>query len=1094
MIPFDVIPDRLPTVLVDADGYVPGFGRPFIGLAYRDTWVGVWDDGSELVFFDLGGRVRLAVGSDRADYPVGGVPATMAAKDPAGDWIRVKGRFTGPTRFTSPGHFWPDGRDVGYFRVRRNEWMEAVSGGSPDGPGSHAIGAAGGGGEANTGDVLAAVARRYWVGYRDGMVGAGRLALSERGVLGLVGELAGLAVGGVVEFVEDVFDLWEVGHGLEVIDAGLAGLPPGVGVDRAKLVRFVNDALLAASVVPTGAVPMGGFVRGDAGGVGLAGLSPAGLVGLLDRVGASFAAGRDPFADEVVAGIGYDPSERIEARLDRLGLFSLAREVVAGLVAEGGVWQRLRGAGGNVLVAALAASRPALAVGTPSAVTAAVVARVPTLAGLLAVGRVLAGRVQARLEGGAAGATGGGGGVDAWVGQLDRARAVFDRVEAGLAGLLDRSGEAGQAGPGLAAMQQRLTELTLEWVQAMDDYVAPVVDAVGAAAGGGVSGSGWAVVAGTVVPAVGRRGRWSWVSRPRAVPGWGYGTAVGELLGVPLLAEPTDVRPLLGDEIGRGWLWQTMWQEGGVLVSAAGTGLRYVRVSDEGERRVFIVGFWDGGSRRVEVAGIGEYLRGQGITHAHLPARAWRVRRPAAGVTLRSIVWRHRRGDFDVELTAADTAALIDALLGAGSPESDRAVVWLLRLADDSTLEQLYNEHRELMGRVDRRIGADHPSRGRLVAVYQRRIVGGEAGLGRAVVRVTGQPRRAFDPAGITTLLSRSDRRGRLGRIVDEISEDSIVDQVSALAERPRAVMRRLLTAHQIRGVRPAGPSGTGPASAPGAREDLLPVVGDRLDRVLDALDADAAAEHRDLDTLGEVTLTPPVAQQPQLRAALNPTRTPPAGTRTAPAGPLPPFDPDGFADELRQALQADIDRNYARLVAPYRGRKRFAMDRMVDLFNLGADMIEDVFPFVRAPRPVPEGTPVDQNTYHLLDTVDYWGKLHAFESVVDEQERRHLRRDVARIVLKERYPNRRGETARVYRAQHASPKAQVLSDVIDEQVNDDDRVNRILEIHQYWPGGAIRSERKILIRTFAGLDKDDLTTKRCSGTYYIWLTMNLST
>ena len=34
LIPVDVIPDHLPTVQVDADGYVPGFGRPLLGPDY----------------------------------------------------------------------------------------------------------------------------------------------------------------------------------------------------------------------------------------------------------------------------------------------------------------------------------------------------------------------------------------------------------------------------------------------------------------------------------------------------------------------------------------------------------------------------------------------------------------------------------------------------------------------------------------------------------------------------------------------------------------------------------------------------------------------------------------------------------------------------------------------------------------------------------------------------------------------------------------------------------------------------------------------------------------------------------------------------
>ena len=971
------------------------------------------------------GKVLIVDGSGQISPPATGGAKVLGRTDPTG--------LLGYSNEKTVG--WPGSPAVRPEAGDAGRAIGAVEGGG-DGAGSGALG-------------LSGVALRYWEWYRDAMVGTPGLALSGEQVGGLVAELSRWAVGGVVEYVGEVFSHWEVGHGLEVVEAGLAALPPGVEVDRTRLRWFVNDALVAVALRPRLEPLVAGGEAGE-----LALLSPAGLVALLGRVGAAVHGGGDPFVvDEVLAGIRYDWSRRWPQRLVQLGLLNLAPAVVAGLVADGGVWGQLLDGDDALLGAALRVPRVVAArAGAWSAISAVVAARVPTLAGMVAVGRALADRVQAWLDG-----AGGGaavlGRVAGWAGRLDRARRELARIELELTELVQRYRTGGVTEPGSGA----LTRLTTALLGVMDE-LASVIDEVGGPAGeaAGSSGAGWAVVAGEVVPAVGRRGWWRWsVSRP--VRGWGYGVAVGGLLGLPVLAEPTDVRALLGDAVGLGWLWQTIWDEGEVLVSA-GTRLLYVQARlDGGRRRVFSIYRAGAGTRQVGLAEIGFYLRARGVTHAHLPARAGRVRWPAAAVTLRAIVFRYRRGEFGAELTTADTAVLIDRLLATESTDSDRAIVRLLRLLDRDVLTELHRDHRRLWGRVKERMGVDHPAHGQLDAFYRTRT---EHGPGGEMV-FTGQPRRAFDPSRILELLSYSGP-----------GWDAEINRVLKWPGRPRAMMHRLLSAHQVRGVRNVEPSTTelDRSQAGAFGQGLLPVVGDRLDRALDHMNAALAADHDNLAELNEVTLTPPAALKPRLLAALAPSYPPAAAA--GPQNPTPEFVEGGFADDLEAALKAAMTRLHTTFVE---GKsEKFDMNQIVDIFHVGAEMIKDVFPFLHPPRPVTDPTKtLGENEFYLLDGHEYWGKEFAFESEPPER-RAGLRREQARSLLW-LYLYMEVEIAPVYREHFARPTfgeqpnraGRIVRDVIESMVSDEREVDRILTNWQYGSVSARSVENEVQISIF---------------------------
>ena len=182
--------------------------------------------------------------------------------------------------------------------------------------------------------------------------------------------------------VRAMFDDHQLMSLLWMVESDLARVSD---VDQDLLVRFVGDALLFAALEPVRSGPLGGRV--------VRVLSRAGLVGLLEAVVDALSGGRLP--DEVHR-IGYDPNEVPLRRFARLGLLNVDPEVAADVLVDGGLFETALD--GVWLLEAMFASVDVSAGlslrGEVGAVMAAVLTRVPTVGGLVALGRAVVRRVQ----------------------------------------------------------------------------------------------------------------------------------------------------------------------------------------------------------------------------------------------------------------------------------------------------------------------------------------------------------------------------------------------------------------------------------------------------------------------------------------------------------------------------------------------------------------------------------------------------------------------------------------------------------------------------------------------------------------------------
>ena len=213
---------------------------------------------------------------------------------------------------------------------------------------------------------------------------AQEVALPPAALWRLVGELAGLAGGGdVASYVAEVLGDRDI---LGLLGS-IASNVPGSGA--AELTVLVNDLLLAASLVP---------VR-DALGKSqeIALISARQLADTLRKISQQLAGGQE--RGPVLAGTGYRAGQPLAERLTRLGLLNLGEPARAALAADG-LFSRLVSSpllGEALFAASGAEERFFFNADAVAAVDQVLLARVPTIAGLLVVGRDVAAWLRGRV-------------------------------------------------------------------------------------------------------------------------------------------------------------------------------------------------------------------------------------------------------------------------------------------------------------------------------------------------------------------------------------------------------------------------------------------------------------------------------------------------------------------------------------------------------------------------------------------------------------------------------------------------------------------------------------------------------------------------
>ena len=752
----------------------------------------------------------------------------------------------------------------------------------------------------------ARAADRYEAAYAEVVRGgAGEVALPRGAVRGMVAELAGLAGGGGVEFMPEVLGSEEVAAGLDAIAGLLGGAASGRG-GGAVLAVVVNDLLLMASLVPVRAGRAAGLVN-------------AGWLGyLLEQIGEALAPGGDSLADPlevVLAGTGYRADDRLGKRLARLALLNLTegvREQVAadplfGLLLDSPLLgEALFGAGG-------APEQFFRNTGAVAAVDRVLAGRVPTIAGLLVVGR----NVEAWLRD-RAGQLPAGGGVlgeadQAGLGPLRAPRTIGELVQSRIAEAADQLADIEADAAAVLGLGNRevagarLRVLTARWARAMHKLG-------GVAAVAGESGSPQVPVltrtgAASVVLRAADRG----ARRAAGVDLDDYLAPVNEHLSWPVAAPSRVLAGWLGSDQARVRFWKLVRAEGVILARAGPGGGRLVvvrAVRGDSGRAVAFADPGLPGEQVVPLAQISGWARSRAVLvhQAYLPAgpaAAEPAAEPAAGnlaardlaaggpPELLARAWRaaervvlYLAGDLgqDLDGAAQQHAAVLALLEGppvAGGGFRRRALM-LLEAADNRMLGRLFGDGGLLLGVLSARIPAGDSLRDELDGFISERFGGGWPALASGTVHPQGQPALPFSPGLLSARLAGADLAGPLtepeaGRVISALAQASPEQMIRLLgrllaAERARAT-RWLLAARAEIGSR-AAPGG------PGDNQQALAV----LEEALAWAYHDAAARVPDIPALRLLTLIPPEDNVTALRAAISPPAAgPPA--HDAPAG-----------------------------------------------------------------------------------------------------------------------------------------------------------------------------------------------------------------
>ena len=559
----------------------------------------------------------------------------------------------------------------------------------------------------------AEVAGRYELAYDVMRQVAPRVALPSAAVRALVGDLSELVQGrDVAAYLPEVLGDPEIRRLLASIGQGLPAR------DGAALVMVVNDLLVAASLVPEPQL--------------VEIVSANRLVDLLRQISGALASGRDPLG--VLAGTGYRADEPLGARLARLALLNLT-EPARTRLADDPLFNELLGSA--LLDEALFAASGAEALffvntGVVAAVDQVLLARVPTIAGLLVAGRELVSWLEGQVAQLSAGVLELPDRSGPWrlhrartVGELvrwriERARAEFDAIASQARAVLALR-DRGAAGEPLQALTRR-------WSEAMHKLA-------GVAAVGGDSGS-------PQVPVLTRRlvPDLPWLSRMLAAPlqvdrsgrraaGVGlddYLAPVNRLLSWPVLAPFRPLAGRLGSAAERARFWELVRGEGGILVRTgadADRRLLYLRAVRRGGDRVFA--FSDPGQSTSQVRRLSQitgWARSEAaqVHDAYLPADR------SAGITPPALEVAARRAAQAAGELREDLLSLLGGPPAAGG--RFRALA-LQRLngASDEELRELFGSDGALLEMVEvlsARIPRGDSLRGELDNVIGRLFLG----------------------------------------------------------------------------------------------------------------------------------------------------------------------------------------------------------------------------------------------------------------------------------------------------------------------------------------------------------------------------------
>jgi hypothetical protein len=612
----------------------------------------------------------------------------------------------------------------------------------------------------------AEVADHYETAYEAVRDVARDVALPTPALRWLVSDLTDLAIGGyAVEYLPEVLGNPDI---LRLLGSIGRTVPVRGG---AKLTRLVNDLLVAASLVPVWRTPA--HQAASPGQAAREGLRPAGLISphrlayLLRGISEGLAGGRDPLAAPVLAGASYQADAPLAVRLARLALLNLSESARQRLAADP-LFGRLLNSRllGDALSAASGAEEQFFSdTGPVAAVDQVLLSRMPTIAGLLMVGRDLVSGLQGQAAGG---------------GGLLQATVEFAAIAAEADAVLDAQAlDPGEAG-------ERLRELTPRWAEAMRtlDEAAP-------------PGPGRAIGIDLDDDLAPVNVQLDWPVLPPT-----------RLLAEGLVSEDDQAR-----------FWDLVRGEGGVLVRTGADQDRrvlYLRAARRGVDRVFAFGNPDRSTYgEVTLRAITDWARSQAaVVHgAYLPSGSPEAGTPievaaaARGAAERAMMYL--AGDPEADLRAGQQRQVLLSLLG-GPPlageDFRRTALTLLRAADDRELGELFRDGGELLALLSARIPEGDSLRGELDGLIGSRFRGGRPALVAGTVQPTGQPPREFSPGFLDARLEGVEKAGPLSeqdvpRIIGVMSRagsERMIRQLGRLSVVQRARAARWVARAQI--------------------------------------------------------------------------------------------------------------------------------------------------------------------------------------------------------------------------------------------------------------------------------------------------------
>ena len=446
-----------------------------------------------------------------------------------------------------------------------------------------------------------------------------------------------------------------------------------------------------------------------------------------------------------------------------------------------------------------------------------------------------------------------------------------------------------------------------------------------------------------------------------------------------------------------------------------------------------------------------------GLSPQQRAAATWQVARQREAAGWADQARAYLSGDPAADLTVQRHRDLIIALVtGLASDEEQSLALHLLRSASDAELSEIVGP--DLLRLLEEGIPDGHHLRPELNSFLEGRFRGGRNAVASGQVVPQGQLDGTFTPMLLGSELATADLTAELAgeqldRVVRAFSGWSSADLAPALLALPAA--QRARAAWWLTRVRVAVHDHY--ASPPPA---LVTV-----DRVLDDLYRAAARDVLSRDRLRQLTMRPPSAQAPALRAALErPSRRAPdeaqGGARPARAFQNQlPGQPGDFAARLGSAYAVDLAQYTSEYVVNRGAAARavpgslYSMEHIADIARLAKDSVDAVFGHLATgPVLVPDRPGIGGNIH---DQWAYWDKR--FERMSPDELRAEVRmRLIAMLGLGD-------AIAEALRVHHAAPdfgpageprntEALIVSAVIDGLLDSERFLSQMLDFVRGFP------------------------------------------